>query len=537
MKRVFLLLVLGFSIFAADRSMAQHAMKTVGVHFSFGIIEGPESLSAATANLILTVLSPYNGTGSITSPSGYSQTFSFSPMKAVKIKLPESLLHLHDNGKTNKGLLVTTSQPVCLTLHDDVVAAGDATQLYPDDALDTDYYCPNWGVWDDSEGEANHSQILVTASADNTMVVIIPSAMTIAGDSAKKPIEVTLNAGECYILKCDTSHGGAKAGLSGTTVIASKPVSVIVGTTCAFVPGLPIESCNELMDEITGRSHWGQTFYVAPFGNGDTTDVVMLLTGAGPFFYWVNDLLGTSNGRSVIYFKGPARIEASEFIYVQQLAKGSELELNGLSDPTMVTVLDSTSWSDTLLWQTPPASAQESFTHYVSLVYPLSSQSQIFLDGRSLDSLQPSQSLIEGSIMRSVVKQIDSGAHIITSPVPVFAVANGWSIADGYSFLPGTMGSFPPLEVTRAETSPLKIAVIPNPAVGPITFAVNVPNSARTRIKIDNLLGQTVAWLFDGELGGVLSFEWNPDGSAAGLYECVMEAGNQVVVRQIAISK
>lgn len=541
MRHVLYLFVLICSVLLVVRQTAhaQHPLSLAGQRFCFGIIEGPETLQGedtANSSIRLTVVSPYDGTGNITSSSGLSQSFTFSSIHPTIITLPKALIHLTDTGVTRKGVIVTTNQPVSLTLHDIIPGAGEATQIYPDESLDTDYYCPSWGLWDDSNGstiEKNHSEILVTAAQDNTVATLIPSVTTIAGDSAAVPIRVTLNAGECYILKADTSHGGAAAGLSGTTVHSTKPVSVIVGTTCAYVP-LALQSCNELMDEITGRRYWGQTFYIAPLGNSDTTgDVRALLTSDRPFYYTINDQPGVSSGRTFLSIAGAARIFTSEFSELQELAVGSMAAYLGRSDPTLVTIPDSASWSDTMIWKAASI-VGDIDSHFVSIVYPFWRQSDIRLDGHLLDSLKPSNALIPGGIMRALVTGVDSGVHIITSPVPIFAIASGWGMADGYSFLPGTMPAAAPLSVPARSATNTIVRVSPNPGFGRTDIYVSNAEASHACVRILNLLGEVVAQIFDAELAaGEHSFEW--DSVSAGVYECMVQIGDRTEVGPIVI--
>src|SRR5436305_4585106 len=110
--------------------------------------------------------------------------------------LPYFLMHLHDLGKTNKGIVIKTSQPVNVTFHDILFDAGEATQIYPDEALDTGYHITTWGLYNDP-GENNHSQFIVTAREDNTDVTIIPSVNTAGSHRAGVPIQTTLDRGEC----------------------------------------------------------------------------------------------------------------------------------------------------------------------------------------------------------------------------------------------------------------------------------------------------------------------------------------------------
>lgn len=429
-------------------------MPRSGQHFSFGIIEGAENLPGADSlfkALTLTVMSAYEGCGSITSPSGYATNFTFVPMRATVITLPNSLIQRFDVGHTLKGLIVRTNEPVNLVLHDYMAAAGDATQLYPDDALDTSYLAAGWGLYDDP-GEPNHTELLVTAAHDGTQVTITPSVMTLLGQPANVPFTVMLNAGECYMVKADTNGRPVRSSLGLSNVSATKPVSVIVGVTCAYVP-LTLESCNEMMDELIGRKWWGTHFLIAPLGNGffagnDTSrDVEALLTSDKSGWYLINGAApGFSSGRTELSLIGAASITTTVPTELHELALGSSSIFSGNSDPTLVTVLDTTRWADTMLWNAPRFFTDLPLQHWASIIYPSSADNQIRLDGALLSSISANtvRMTIPGTTMSAMYTAIGDGVHLLTSPVPVFALATGFAVADAYTFMPGTIGAFVP---------------------------------------------------------------------------------------------
>ena len=431
-------------------AFAQNTLPRAGRNFTFGIIEGPENLPSFIGSdssiLVLTAVSPYEGCGVITSPNGYTQQFTFKSHVATVLALPLGLMHLSDLGKTNKGLLVHTSEPINLTFHDFAPEAGDATQIYPDEALDTSYIVCEWGLYNDL-GENNHCEILVTAKDDGTMVTIVPTVRTMLGQPVGVPFTVTLNRGECYIVKADTGAQPITTSLSGSTVSASAPVSVIAGTTCAYVP-LKFESCNEVMDESIGKKWWGTHFFIQPLGNDDSTSVVVI-TGDRPFFATVNQSLSGSTGNRIqLAFTGTAEIVTTAPVEVDQFTRGSDFA--SITDPTMVTILDTSHYADTMIFNSPNFSdfpslpANDIFTHWVPIIFPTSQANVIFLDGLSLSNYPQSSSVINGSTMSAINLNVGVGVHTLYSPVPIFALATGFAEADAYSFIPGTVGAYAP---------------------------------------------------------------------------------------------
>lgn len=511
--RVGLVVAILLPLVGGSNGFAQGSLPRAGRQFTFGVIEGAENLPGAdqsSASVILTVLSLYDGCGTITSPSGYAQDFSFSVMRATVIKLPDSLVHSHElGGKTSKGLIVRTNEPVSLTLHDFILEAGDATQLFPDDALDTNYMVAEWGVRDDSVSnvgnnhfEPNHCEILVTAALDNTVVTITPSVLTMLKQPKNVPFTVTLNAGECYIVKADTFGIPIRSSLANSTVVSSKPVSVIVGTTCAYVP-LTVESCNEIMDEIVGKRHWSNHFYIAPLGNADTSgDVRAMLTSDQPFSFSVSGGNGLAPGRIELAFKGAAEIITSVPVELHELAEGSAISYSGNSDPTLVTVLDSTLWADTLLWNAPYfAGSPYPFVHWASIIYPTTAFSAIRLDNQPLSSLTGSGAKIAGSNISTFLTSIPDGVHILTSPVPIFAIAAGFQSADAYTFLPGTVATRIPLNTIKHTLNILLDTAMACHDFG-ATFTVAPPFTAQ-----EGVMSLTITIAYDSLVTSFVRFE------------------------------
>src|SRR5258706_6465331 len=119
LTKIYILLIGSFFCCAVAAS-AQNQLPRYGQDFTFGIIEGPERLVGTTlpTHISLTVMSASNGVGNFSSPSGVTGTFTFTAGTPARIDLPNSLIHLDDLGKTNKGILVHTSVPVNLVLWD-----------------------------------------------------------------------------------------------------------------------------------------------------------------------------------------------------------------------------------------------------------------------------------------------------------------------------------------------------------------------------------------------------------------------------------
>jgi hypothetical protein len=431
-------------------SFAQKILNPTGTRFTFAIIEGSDSIGdppdtlgpviyTNISTLYLNIVSDKSGDGIILSPSGYQQRFTFDQGTVTTVTLDYDLMLLSDLGKSEKGLVVLTSQPVTMMLHDYVLDAGDATQLMPDEALDTSYIIAAWGIYNDTiytsqSREKNHTEFVVTAPQDSTSVTITPSVNTLNGKPANVPFTVTLNRGECYIVKADINDSPSSTSLVESRVSSSKPVSVIVGLTCAYNP-LGVESCNELMDELIPRSAWGTEFNACPlspygeedilFFSSDVQSYTLILDGGLTYF--------AQNGHVQVPISTASHITTSVPVQCHELSEGNWRSFASEGDPSMVTVLPVQQYLDTLIWATPDLPFD---FNYLSLVLPTSAVPQVEIDGIPISQITTASQL--SLTMSSSSIPLTPGRHMLTSPQPVFGIVNGFAAADAYTHLPGT---------------------------------------------------------------------------------------------------
>ena len=481
-----------------------------GTHFTFGIPEGPDSVpdpSLSSSVLTVNILSKYDGKGIITSPNGYCQEFAFSSNTVTIITLPFSFMHLKDIGKTNKGILIKTSQPVNVVFHDFLPDAGEATQIYPDEALGTDYRITTWGIANDppnnTANEGNHSQFIITATEDNTNVTITPSVKALGNHPAKIPIQTTLNRGECYIVKADINSVPTDVSLTNSTVISSRPVSILSAVSCGYVP-LEAQACNEILDEILPRKITDTIFYVAPLRadasvqntvlfTSDVQDFSVLTTN-GSFFQ-------STNGRVVLQISKPEMYLVTAPAQCYELSNGADVQF-GIGDPSMVTVLPRNQYVDTAFWYTPDFSSNGSrFDHYISVIYPTASESNVLLDGIPIASVSSPQ-MITSSSFSGTVAVIRPGVHSISSPVPVYGIAAGFTTADSYSFIAGTTA--PKLPV---DTTPSFLSITATDAKTCRTFDASVVASFHKENDINSTL---ITLTYDPALLTLLSVNLGP---------------------------
>lgn len=423
-----------------------------GTRFTFAIPEGADNVSILTtpSKIVLNVLSPHDGEGVIWSPSGTTLPFTFKANQPQAINLPYSLATVKELGKSDHGIIVRTTQPVNLTLHNILSFAGEATQIWPDAALDTKYLVPGWGLWNDPIGENNRSQITVVASENNTSVTVTPSVDCIGGERKGVPSTMILQRGECYIIKADTTGIPVQFSLFRSSVSSDKPVSVLTSTTCAYAP-LATQACNEILDHILPYKNVGTEFNIStPSAVGHKCRVLFISETTSFFVFTSGGATAiASNGRAELSLTQPTQFTASVPVQCYLVTDGSNSYY--LSDPSIVTVLPSSEYANDLYWYSPRIfSETNELVNFVSVIYPTANENEVLLDNNAV-GLYPNKAQIPNTPMSAAMIAINEGVHRITSPVPVLGTAYGFLPADAYSF--AIMGKGPRIDIDTPDFS------------------------------------------------------------------------------------
>jgi hypothetical protein len=422
-----------------------------GTRFTFAIPEGADNVTIirTPSRIILNVISAHDGEGVVWSPNGTMISFTFKANQVKIVNLPYELILLHDLGKSAKGIIVRTTQPVNLTMHNVLDYAGEATQIWPDAALGTDYLVPGWGLWNDV-GENNRTQITVVASENNTTVTVTPTVDCIGGEKKDVPSVMTLQRGECYVIKADTSGEPRRLSLFRSKVSSDKPVSVLSSTTCAYAP-LETQACNEILDHLLPYTNIGTEFYVSTPSEVGHKCRILFISETPSFFVFAagGPTAFASGGRAELSLTDPTLFRTSVPVQCYLVTDGYASHY--VSDPSIVTVLPADQYTNDLTWYAPRILSDSSpLINFVSVIYPTANENDVFLDSDPV-GLYPNRAAIPGSSMSAAMIAIKEGMHRITSPVPVLGTAYGFLPADAYSFV--IMGTGPRIDIDTPDFS------------------------------------------------------------------------------------
>ncbi len=252
-----------------------------------------------------------------------------------------------------------------ITANDEVTVYGLNQALYTSDAflalpvssLGTEYmilayksdargllFMPN-----NRDEVSTPSQFAVIATQNNTDIRILPSAPTLVSGS-NAPQTIRLNAGEVYLVQADPRAAGGLADLSGSRVIASRPIAVFAGhqrTTLPVELRPSLWTRDHLVEQLPGLETWGKSAFLTPFLRardeiGVGSDLFRIIAAYDNTRVFINGQPLTTLSRGQVYEStliSAAWITASDQILVAQYKKtSSTLDAKFVGDPFMLLV-------------------------------------------------------------------------------------------------------------------------------------------------------------------------------------------------------
>lgn len=154
-------------------------------------------------------------------------------------------------GVFRKSLQVRADRPVTAAVVLDRGTASEGYGAIADSLLGLEYLA----VANVSLGPG--SFVVVAATEDRTTVQILPNRATLEGHPAGEAVTVTLNRGEVYqVLSHPRLSPEDNDDLTGTRVLADRPVAVWSGVTCGRLP-IGNETCGPLIEQLPSLSMQG----------------------------------------------------------------------------------------------------------------------------------------------------------------------------------------------------------------------------------------------------------------------------------------
>ncbi|NLN96540.1 MAG: hypothetical protein GX128_10305 [Bacteroidales bacterium] len=434
----------------------------------------------------------------ITDPA-FSTTVNITAGTLETITLPMAVEVTGNGSIHNKGIHVTSDNPVTVYVMSQRDFSTDAYLGLPVDALGNDYYVMAY------ENNNLGIQLTVVATEDNTNVSITPTASS-PGWSAGVTGNVVLNTGQVFQLR--TTASGSD--YTGSRVVSDKPVGVFGSNNCANIP-VGVTACDYIVQQLTPVNTWGQSFVTVPLAERTAGDVFRIMAqqsntevsingsvvatlNAGQFYQ--TDLSSTSYNK----------ITANKPILVGQFCKGVSAD-NTTGDPCFSLIPPD---EQVLNNYVISAGTSNIAINYLNITSPTSNTGNVKVDGASV--APSSWTAIPGTTYSGAQVSVPNGIHTVTSNLPIGLLVYGYTEADSYAYIGGQafgeVATVVSLTISpKTGSSPINTtrcwqATLLNNFGEPVTgvrvdFNITGPNSASTGFAFTNESG-IATFCYDG---------------------------------------
>ena len=439
---------------AFARGSAQVNVPTKGTDFWVGFMQNfIDGMPGETLELFVT--SDVATTGTVEIPGqGWSVPFSVTAGATTSLPVPVDLAECRiDNLIEARGVHVTTADTVSVFAMNLEPYTADGTKVLPVSSLGTRYRASAYAA-----GGNAGAEMLVVATEDNTVLLITPSAPTLAGQPAGVPFEVTLQTGETFLVQAETPND-----LTGTLVEAApssgscRPFAVFSGATCASVP-TTCAACDHLFEQNFPVPTWGSTYQAVPFLGPDSytlrvlaDQAAMVTVGGIPHTVAAGDFLEINGLTS------PECITADVSVQAVQFMEG--VECGGVGDPAMLVLNAQEQQIDAVTFSTVDSGIITE--HALTVITDATNTGNVWLDGTAL-----SPTLFEtfpSCPTRAFARlPLDAGSHTLESDGLFTAYVYGNGFAESYAYSVGSYARVEPEEPTvYCFSTELDLQVVP----------------------------------------------------------------------------
>lgn len=416
--------------------------------------------------------------------TGWSKTVSIEPHKVTQVPMPDALMNRESEVVKNYGIHVESEDPITVAVYLSYRWSGEAFRVIPVEWLGKRYFSLN--LYQDETDEIKPPQILIIATQDNTSVTYFPKTSTekVEKGASKR---VTLNKGQTYLILGKPKPGLSQdwsTDLTGTEIIANKPIAVISGHTKGAFPRYFIGmrsgwqepwanfSRNMLCEMLWPVELWGNTYISAPikyvnrprgktivqddFGDlirivasQDGTEI-MQMRQDGSGFMRIGPKLNKGDRHDIINMEVPALYKSNYPIIIGQYGKtwwddngmmgsidkdGDKPQNPWKSGQGMMLILAPIErWCSYAAFKSP-----EAIDNFIYITFEEKYKDKIFFDGKSITSIWGTKmQKIQGTDYVYITEMVPAGDHhfeaIDSAKFAAYAYGNWDRTKDGFAY-------------------------------------------------------------------------------------------------------
>lgn len=331
-------IILIFTLLITAESLCQNNKAFEGREFWLGYMyNGDPNVAGVTHGFLsLEISSQVNTPVNISIPGlGWSLSVLAYADSVIEVNVPSQLAgHLNFNVIENKGVHITSNEPISVTAINWANYSFDATPILPVEYLGNEYFTISYpSSFGTNPGQP---EFLIVATEDNTLIEITPS-ISIDGHTQGVMYTIQLNKGQSYQNKGYGDITGTKIEVSASNGNC-KPIAVFSGAQSVRIP----QGCNfldHMFEQVPPTKDIGKEYYLPPIKLSENYYYNILaiedstfieINGGNPILLMEGDNYINSPNNEGLY------VNANKKVYVAQLLTSSSCSSNQFGDPGLL---------------------------------------------------------------------------------------------------------------------------------------------------------------------------------------------------------
>ncbi|MCX6278206.1 MAG: hypothetical protein NT004_08925, partial [Bacteroidetes bacterium] len=407
-KKYFLLLI--FSLWV---TLAGFSQTITNVGTDFWVAFPQNGVSSIVLKLFIS--SNYSTSGVVSSAfPGVNQNFTVIPGVVTQLIIPSGVQLV--NGAEDKGIHITSNDPISLYVTNSGMASADAYLALPVNALGLDYRIVTYTT---TFSASDQSSFSVVAVQDGT-------ELTIFNHQTNSTSTVQLHIGQTYLVKGTNMNDD----LTGSRVQSNLPVAVFGSMPLALIPA----GCNagdHLVEQMFPYYSWGKNFVTVSLAGRDASgDIFRIVAAEDATNISINGIAVATINKGDYYetnLTGNNSITTSNATMLAQFAKGMFCSGMITGDPMMMLIPPREQFLTNYT-----ISTVDGFSSWVNIVAPDYAIGTIYQDGVLIPT--SAFSPVPSTTYFGAQRPVDPGSHTFTSVSPFGVFVYGWQTTDSYGY-------------------------------------------------------------------------------------------------------
>ena len=427
-----------------------------------------------TATLKIFISSNFSTIGTVYSAyPGVNQNFNVTPGLVTQLSVPSGVGLT--SGIEDKGIRITSNDPICVYGLNEYAATTDAYMALPINALGLDYRILTFTTSLLSYGSA----FSVVATQDGT-------SLTIFNHQTNSTSNINLNQGQTYYVEAPAIGND----VTGSRIQSNYPVAVYGSVETVQIPNGTCSAADHIVEEMFPCYSWGKNFVTVPLAGRDASgDVFRILAAEDGTDITINGTLVSTINTGAYYqtiLTGSSAISTSKATLLAQYAKG--MMCSGLTgDPLMMLIPPKEQFLTN--YTVVNVALATPTTHWINVVAPDYALGTIYQDGVLIPNVAFTQ--IGTTNYYGAQRSVLVGSHTFNSTFPFGVFVYGWASAESYGYPGG--GSLSPVGTVNSVT------LAPDTSYGQL----NVTNVCLTATVKDNFANPVVGVLVNFYVSGI----------------------------------